>query len=385
MENENAKSQEEQGAKDNDLNAQVDNENTDNDGGAAEFDASAFVSEPDVQKPAGTEDGPKGGEEGGEKDKGEGDDDDTFDWASYDETDENIGEGSESTDDNDNGNPDDSKSQDGDNNNTQGDDGTGATDVNNSGENSSLNVDVAFKAVADELGLEAGSIDELKETLEAINKENEELRSKATGGVVNDTIGKLKGFLDKSDEALVQLELKKQGFSDEEIQNAVDGYTDNNTLWIEAKKIRNTINGAIRNEEQNIAKSQQESQATQEKQRQEAVKSLTDHIASKDEMFGFKMAKDEEGLAKVREGHTKYITSGDFLADVTKDNENLTEAAWLWKNRKVILKAIGGREFNKGKQAIMDDISNPDITNKSRFKDPGGSDEFDPKAFVYGE
>ena len=386
MENENANNQEEQEKKDEALKQVEDNAGDnppadDGEGKPKEFDPTAF-SQTEVPKKTETdvenkEEKPKG--EDGETPKPDGDGEaEEFDWATYDEP---------------NPNPDEDKGDE--DKNKPSEDSMKPSEDNKVANNEEFkeqkqdeqqaSANDAYKAVADELGLEAESIDDLKETLQSIQDENKRLREQSLGGVSNDTIAKLEGFKDKSDEDLVKLELSKQGFSEEEVQNALDGYTDNNTLWIEAKKIRNTINGAIKSEQQKIARSEQEASATQEQSRIEAVKSLTEHINNQDTMFGFKMAKDEEGLKKVREGHIKYITSGDFLADVTKDNKNLNEAAWLWKNKDVIQKAIGSREFNKGKQTIMDDINNPDVSDKSRFKDPGGSDEFDPKAFTYGQ
>lgn len=379
MENDTATSQEEQEKKDNDAPVNVDNgEDTppvDNsaddstDDGSDGFDPKAFSVDNNPSS-----NGDEGSDDGKQDDQPKGEDDDLeFDWASYDEPDnDSAGTNDDSTDD---GSPTDTpsdvnKDQDGDDSN-EGSEPEGNRSTSD-----------AFKQVASELGLEVESLDELKETLAKIESENEELRNNANSGNTNEKVKKLQEFADKSDEDLVKLELKKQGFTDEEIQTAVDGYTDNGNLWIEAKKIRNTIKQAISNEQQAIAKANKEAQAMQEKTRQEAVKNLTNFINEQDTMFGFKMAKDEATLQKVREGHQKYITSGDFLADVTKDEKNLTEAAWLWKNKDVIMKAVGNREFNKGKQNILDDISNPDIPDKSRFRDPDGSDEFDPTKFT---
>jgi len=275
--------------------------------------------------------------------------------------------------------------------NNVSDDNNAQTETTSSNEDSQVQTEQqsslndAYKKVADELGLEAQSLDDLKKTLEDIQKENEELREAKLSGVTNESVQKLESYKSKSDEDLVRLELKKQGFNDEEINRAVDRYIDNDALWIEAKKIRNTIDNAIKREQETVLDTQKNAQAMQEKERVEAVESLTKYINEQDTMFGLKMAKDDESLKSVRNEHVNYITSGDFWGDITKNNENLSQAAWLWKNKDVILKALGGREFNKGRQEILNDIGNPDIPGTTRHKDPGGSDEFNPQKFVYGD
>lgn len=248
-------------------------------------------------------------------------------------------------------------------------------------EKRSLNNDDAFKAVAKELGLEANSADELRDTLKALEEENSQLRNQK-GGVSNDTTKRLNSLKEKSDEELYRLELKQQGFNDDDVQEQVDISIDNNTLRFEGKKIRNQIDGAIGREEQKAIQSNQEAQATQEQERVDSVNELSKHINGQDKMFGFNMAKDEATLQKTRDNHLKYITSGDYLNDITANSENLAQSAWLWKHRKALMKGVGNAEFNKGKKEILDDLGTPDISDKSRFKDPGGSDEFDPAIFM---
>jgi hypothetical protein len=98
-------------------------------------------------------------------------------------------------------------------------------------------------------------------------------------------------------------------------------------------------------------------------------------------MFGFKMAKDPESLKQVQQGHAEYIKSGKFMDDVFANDESLAEAAWFVRNKKVIINAIANKNLQKGKQSILDDIREPEVVSPQRFRDPEGSNEFDPQKF----
>lgn len=370
MENENLNSQEEQNTTENVQSEATENNENKQD----EFDASAFSTDSTESKASNTSTQNTDTEDNTDDDSSTDSDDDfnAFSWDNYEsDTQENT--------DNENVNSNnDSKSQQDENNNV-----VENVDKDNSTQPSSL-TDDTFKAVASELGLEANNLQELKETLQQIDQENKDLRSQLASGVDNDEIKKFKSLKAKEDKELLLLDLRSKGFSEEEAQEAVDVYSDNGTLRIEAKKIRNQLDSAIVREQNKAFESDKQAQARQEQETQEAIREITEQVNSMTEMFGFAITSDESKIQGVRENHLKYITSGDFLGDVTKNAKNLTEAAWLWKNKDKLLKAIGTREFNKGRQDVIDDISNPDVSDKTRHRDPEGSDSFDPKKFAFG-
>jgi hypothetical protein len=241
-----------------------------------------------------------------------------------------------------------------------------------------------FKAVADELGLKFETVGELKQHLIDIEEENNKLRASSGGGATNETVTKLTNLKNKDSEELVRLSLEKQGFTGEELTDAVDKYIDNGMLEIEAKKIRNTIDNAIVSEQNKITQSTVDSDATQQREHDESVRKLGEHISKTETMFGLSMAKDKDSLAKVQQGHLKYISSGKFMEDVFKDDASLSEAAWFVKNKDTIIKAISNKSLQQGKQAILDDIGEPEVIKTQRFKDVE-SDSFDPKAFTFGQ
>ena len=155
---------------------------------------------------------------------------------------------------------------------------------------------------------------------------------------------------------------------------------------IEAQKIRNTLNKAIRNEEQNELNQAREQEARLQKEREDSMAELKNHLEKTETMFGFKMAKDSDGMKKVREDHYDYITSGTFLNSIMESNQNVTEAAWLWKNKDTILNAMKNQGYQRGKKEILDNIQRPEIPGTNRILDPTGkTDEFNPNAFLFGQ
>lgn len=240
----------------------------------------------------------------------------------------------------------------------------------------------SFKQVAEELGLKFETIDEMKDHLKTVEEENNKLRNSSGSGATSEAIQKLEGLRDKDNEELVKLSLEKDGFSGEELDDAVDRYVDNGLIDIEAKKIRNTINNAIVKEQNKVTQSTVDADAKQQQEHSESVRKLEEHINKTNTMFGFNMAKDEDSLKQVQQGHAKYITSGNFLDDVFRSDESLAEAAWFVRNKKVIINAIANKNLQKGKQAILDDIREPEVVSPQRFRSPDGSNEFDPSKFT---
>ena len=202
----------------------------------------------------------------------------------------------------------------------------------------------------------------------------------------NEKINKLEDFLKLDDKELLKRDLELQGFDKEKLEDAMSTYEYNNTISIEAQKIRNTVNKAINAERHKELNTRKSEEAKLQKEQEESIAALKDHLNNTETMFGFKMAKDEASLNNVREKHFKYITSGDFLNDIMASNTNLSEAAWLWKNKETLLNAMNNKGYQKGKQEILDNIQRPEISGTTRILDPTGkTNEFNPNAFIFGE
>lgn len=379
-------------------------------GETKEFDASAFTSNGIVDSAEGSaeennsnesgdsdnsnESGDSGdaGESGGEdnsSDNESGNENEDFSW-----TDDNTGGGENYTDDNegaDNNDNDDSNDSDSDDNSNDADDsgeGDGSndnSDANGEDNNSPVVFDGSltdehFTAFASELGINAKTLPEFKKALEELENENKKLKE-SSPGVTNDKITKYNEFLKLGNEELLRKDLAAQGFRDDKLDNAIDTLKDNQMLDIEATKVRNAINGAITTEQQSITQKTLNEDAKHQEDRDKSVKELQTYLNNQNEMFGFKMAKDENSLSKVRDNHQKYITSGSYLKDITKDNESLAESAWLWKNRETLLKAARNNGLQQGRSEVLDDIGQPDNGGSGTFADPSGKGEFDASKF----
>jgi len=371
----------------------------DNGEGTKEFDASAFSNTGIVDSVEDTTSNSsnESTDDSSENIEAQGSDDTAFDWSDNytdDNSNEDKNENKDANSDSDN----DINHDAGANNNNETDDtpkGDGSSDDNN--ENADTNEDVNppaafdgsltdehFSAFADELGIKAKNMTELKEAMLELEADNKRLQESAGSNVTNKKIETLQSYLKFDDKDLLQKDLEAQGFRGDQLQEALDTLQDNGMLKVEAAKVRNAINGSIENERSAITQSARDEDAKQLRDREESVKALQTYLGDQTEMFGFKMAKDEETLTKVRDSHHKYITSGNFLKDITKDNESLAESAWLWKNRETLLKAARNNGLQQGRSEILNDLHNPDTDGGGTFVSPDGKGEFNVSKFRGG-
>ena len=241
-----------------------------------------------------------------------------------------------------------------------------------------------FSTFAEELGLSATNKEEFITQLQELEAENKRLKESQGSNVHNEKIGRLNDLKKKTNDELVRLDLKKQGLNEAEVNEAMDIYTDNGTVNLEALKIKKSIDRAITNEQNNVTQSAKAEEATLLKEQQESEAELIKHINGEETKFGFQMAKDPESLKQVREVHAKYITSGEFYNEITSDSKNLSDVAWLWKHKDVIMKSLGGQGVQKGRKEILDDIGSPEVSDTKRFSSPTDKGEFDAGAFLSG-
>jgi len=236
-----------------------------------------------------------------------------------------------------------------------------------------------FSYVANELNLKAKNINELKESLTDIVNENKRLKENYPK--TNEKIGNYKKLLNLEDKDLVTENLKVDGFEGKELENAIERYLDNDILDIEAKKIRNTLNSAIDFEKKELINAEANEIAKQNQEREDGIRELNSYLGSTDQMFGFKMATSDK-VDNVRKDHEEYITSGNYLNEITSSSSSLAESAWLWRNRETILKAMRNQGFNSGRADIIKEIGNPDANAGTRtFADPSTGEGFDPGKF----
>jgi hypothetical protein len=147
-----------------------------------------------------------------------------------------------------------------------------------------------FKKFASELGLEAESLDEIKNSLEGIIQENKSLKEEIKySGNTNKKIEDLENFLKLDDETLMRKSLEADGLKGDKLDNAIDKYMDTGLLDVEALKVRSTLERTIQGERQSIVKAQEADVAKQQESRTESVKSFTEYMQSQESVFDMKL------------------------------------------------------------------------------------------------
>lgn len=242
----------------------------------------------------------------------------------------------------------------------------------------------AFKTFAAELGLEADNIDEIKETFQRLVEENIKLKENSKEPISNKKIDDLNKFLKLDDETLVRKSFEADGLTGEKLDYAVDRLTDTGLIDVEALKIRNNIDRAIKAESQNVIKAKEAEIAKQEESREQAVKSFSDYMQRTDSLYGFKLTGNPDKLPDVRKNHIEYVTSGRYLAEISANEQTLAESSWLWRNRETLKNALINNGRQNGRKEILDRIGYPDRSIPQRFTNPIDTGEFDPKKFLQG-
>lgn len=250
---------------------------------------------------------------------------------------------------------------------------------------SSSSASVDLSAIGERLGVEESTPEAINAKLESLISENEKLRTSAN---TNEKITNLQNLKRIDNTELVKKDLKAQGFSDEDINLQLEVWEGNGTMRLEANKVRNKIDSMIRREQYDIEQSQKQSV---ERERQDDVnrrQALKEHIDGVEQMFGMNISKDPANYQNVRDDHYKYISDGQFAQEIGQDMESLSQAAWLWKNREVILKAMKSSGRNTGRKEILDSMSNvaPNTSSSTSNTLPPNPDDnseaFDPKKFM---
>jgi hypothetical protein len=247
------------------------------------------------------------------------------------------------------------------------------------------NVNFDFKSIAKELGLgeDVADAETFKTKVKEIVKVNEQARSLTISNEVQSVINNLETFKALTDEELVTKDLILQKFTPEEAKDVVDTYKENNTLKIEAVKIRKFIDSEIGKQKQIAAEKVKSKETKQEIDIDNERKEFKSLLDKTETMFGFKIADTPEKMQEIRNKHYEYVTNRKFLEEVFESQQSLLEASWLWRNRKIILNAVQNKGHQLGKKEILDRIQNPEVKIPMRNIDPSGkTNEFDKDAFL---
>jgi len=262
------------------------------------------------------------------------------------------------------------------NNNTSTQTNSDSNNLNEENKTSSFN----YETISKEIGAEIKDDNDLIAKFNEMKEQLHEANQRSVSAITNDKIQTWQSFTKLEDEALLKADLKAQGFSQDEIENAIDVYRDNGSMGIEATKIRKTLDRWIANEQNEIIKTKDNEVKEQESAKLEMRKKILNTLNETKTMFGFKIAKSSEDLPKVRDNHYKYITD-KFLKDITKDEKSIVEASWLWRNKDTIVNAIKNSGTQRGRKEVLDNIQNPDEVGLKRILNPTNK-EFNSGSFI---
>ena len=225
--------------------------------------------------------------------------------------------------------------------------------------------EVNWDAVAEQLGLEGASKEDI---VKALNSKNEPEAS-------NDITEKYEGYLKLTDRELLSADMKATGMDEYDVDDSLDRMEDSGMLKHEALKIRKQLRNAIRNEKTSIQNRKETEVQEKAKAQEQARKDL------QAELKGFKNYLGGKVTIEQRKDLYKYITTGNFNEDIYKTHANVAEAAFLWKNRKQIQKMLRSQGFEDGKGSVLDNLTNKGGRGNSKPKRKTGTG-FDPSAFM---
>lgn len=217
----------------------------------------------------------------------------------------------------------------------------------------------AWKTIAEDLGMEVSSADELKQRL----LHQQKLAKK---GLSNEKVDTWKGLKALEDEVLVRKELEAKKMSEEEIEDEIDVMIENRTLKGKARDIRRDLDAVIDQEIESLSKQLEPEDSMSDEDAAEASRELKEYLSKTGEFFGGRVNE------KQKDDHFKYIESGSFFDEVTETAESIAKAAWLWRYRDQIFsgKLTAGTE--KGKAAILDNMVNPEVGKSSHIPEQKG-------------
>ena len=193
---------------------------------------------------------------------------------------------------------------------------------------------------------------------------------------VNDTITQLQDFIKMGDRKLIEADLEASGMEKEEIKDTVDRMQDSGLLKREAVMLRKNLQNYIANERDRLRKIEKERVATKEKENLNSRKALQKYIKEKEDFFGGKIKNNE------KKELYNYITSGEFSEELYSTHANVADAAFLWKYKDKIFKMLRGQGMEKGKAAVINKITNPNLGRKSQHVETKQKSGFDPVEFM---
>jgi hypothetical protein len=192
----------------------------------------------------------------------------------------------------------------------------------------------------------------------------------------NDVINKLTSYLDMNDRSLIAAEMKTDGLEEFEIEEAIDKMEDSGILKREAYRIRRQLNNAIEQEKQKFLAEKQQEELSNKEKVERNKKDLQNHLKSLETFMGGRVTKTQAQDAY------KYITSGKMAEDIWKSHDNASEVAMFMLFKDKFAKILRSQGLEDGKAKILNEITSPSLSSKSRPRTNLSKGGFDPAAFM---
>lgn len=223
-----------------------------------------------------------------------------------------------------------------------------------------------WQAFADELGIKGATKEDIIQALNSPFVEKPE----------NETINKLNEYLGYSDRELIAAEMKVDGMEDFEIEEALDKMEDSGVMKREAYRIRRQLNNAIEQEKTKFFKEKQQEELSNKEKVSRNKKELQGHLKDMKQFMGGAVTK------KQAQDAYKYITSGKMAEDIWSSHDNASEVAMFMLFKDKFAKILRSQGLEDGKAKILNEITSPSLSGKTRPRTNVKKGGFDPAAFI---
>ena len=230
------------------------------------------------------------------------------------------------------------------------------------------NGEVQWDRVAEELGIEGASKEEIINSINALSETKE--------APTSDSISAYSNLLKLEDRDLLAEEMKADGMEEFDIEDALDKMEDTGILKRESARIKRQLKTALNTEKKKIEEQQINEKKSNDESTANNKKELQSHLKEIDTYFGGRVRESE------KKDLYKYITSGKFNDDIYESHANVAEVAWMWKNKERLKKILRTEGFEAGKAHVLNKITSPSTNRTSRPATKIKDGKFDVTEFM---
>lgn len=234
-----------------------------------------------------------------------------------------------------------------------------------------------WKTASEKLGIEAENEDDF------IQKAKESRSSSDQDSVSKE----LRSLLSLDDRSIAEAELKEKGWSAEKIARKLEKLEENGELEFFAEDVRSGVNAALKAHQTNLSKQEQDSQKQADQFRLTVNKNIKEAVSKTNELFGFKVGRTDEEVAKWQKSITSYFEKGGLEKDfqqMLKDAadgkpQSLIEFAQFRQSREGVFKGLVQKGKSQAAKEILSELRNektPKDGERKTEREEGGFGDF---------